>query len=125
VWIPPVRDAPVSVLRRIAGANPAAPGEPLREHVSAGRNRTHELAGRAERRPPKTDAEDLWGLRITIFTPRTTWLESAATPSVPGGVVVGGVAAFFLPAPVLAFWPTSRKAGGEFHGEEIGDWKNR
>lgn len=65
-----------------------------------------------------------WVLQITIFTPRTPWLESAMIPSVPGVIVVGGVVSFYAGAFILAFWPTSRDAKGEFYGEEIGDWKN-
>lgn len=64
-----------------------------------------------------------WLFRITIFVSGESPLETAAVPGVPGIVVVGVVGATYLGALLLAFWPTSREAKGEFHGEEPGDWK--
>lgn len=64
-----------------------------------------------------------WLFRITVFVPDETPLETAAIPGVPGEVVVVLVGAAYLGAALLAFWPISRQAKGEFHGEEIGDWK--
>ena len=64
-----------------------------------------------------------WVLQITIFTPDSGWLETAAISSIPGEFVVIGVALFYIGALLLAFWPTSREAKGEFYGEDIGEWK--
>lgn len=64
-----------------------------------------------------------WLFRITIFVSSENLLETAAVPGVPGIVVVGVVGMTYLGALLLALWPTSREAKGEFHGEEAGDWK--
>lgn len=64
-----------------------------------------------------------WVFRITAFVPGETWLRTAALPGVPGTVVVGVVALFYVTAVGLTFLPGSRDAKGEFHGEEAGDWK--
>lgn len=65
-----------------------------------------------------------WVFRITIFVPAERPLETAAVPGVPGIVVVSIVGLTYLGALVMALWPTSREAKGEFHGEEPGDWKS-
>lgn len=65
-----------------------------------------------------------WIFRITVFVSGERWLETAAVPGVPGAVVVATVGAFYLAMVALAFWPTSREAKGEFHGEDSGDWKS-
>lgn len=64
-----------------------------------------------------------WVFRITIFVSGESPLETAAIPGIPGIVVVGLVGLLYLGALLLALWPTSRRAKGEFHGEEPGDWK--
>lgn len=64
-----------------------------------------------------------WLFRITIFVSGKNPLETAAIPGVPGIVVVGIVGLLYLGALLLALWPISRHAKGEFHGEEPGDWK--
>ena len=64
-----------------------------------------------------------WLFRITIFVSGENPLETAAIPGVPGIIVVGLVGVLYLGASLLALWPTSRHAKGEFHGEEPGDWK--
>lgn len=64
-----------------------------------------------------------WLFRITIFVPDETVFETAAVPGVPGAVVVLVVGVAYLGAVLLAMWPTTREAKGEFYGEEPGDWK--
>ncbi|QIO25079.1 DUF2270 domain-containing protein [Haloarcula sp. JP-L23] len=64
-----------------------------------------------------------WLFRITIFVSGENLFETAAIPGVPGVVVVVIVGVMYLGALLLALWPTSREAKGEFHGEEAGDWK--
>jgi uncharacterized membrane protein len=64
-----------------------------------------------------------WLFRITIFVSGESPLETAAIPGVPGLVVVVLVGVTYLGGLLLALWPTSRQAKGEFHGEEVGDWK--
>lgn len=64
-----------------------------------------------------------WLFRITIFVSGESPFETASIPGVPGSVVVVIVGATYLGALLLALWPTSREAKGEFHGEEPGDWK--
>ena len=64
-----------------------------------------------------------WLFRITVFVPGESPLETAAVPGVPGVVVIAVVGVTYLVALVLALWPTPRRAKGEFHGEEPGDWK--
>ncbi|QDX39935.1 DUF2270 domain-containing protein [Salarchaeum sp. JOR-1] len=64
-----------------------------------------------------------WLFRITVFVSGENPLETAAIPGIPGAVVVGIVTAVYLGALLLALWPTSREAKGEFHGEEPGEWK--
>lgn len=64
-----------------------------------------------------------WLFRITIFVPDENPLETAAVPGVPGVVVIAVVGATYLGALLLALWPVTRRAKGEFHGEEPGDWK--
>lgn len=66
-----------------------------------------------------------WLFRITIFVPGEYPLETAAVPGVPGAVVVAVVGVTYLGTLLLALWPTPRQAKGEFHGEEVGDWKKR
>ena len=64
-----------------------------------------------------------WLFRITVFVSGESPLETAAIPGVPGFVVIVVVGVAYLGALLLALWPTSREAKGEFHGEEPGDWK--
>lgn len=65
-----------------------------------------------------------WGFRITVFVGGQSWNETAAVPGVPGTAVVGVVGSYYFLAMVLAFWPTTREAKGEFHGERPGEWKD-
>lgn len=64
-----------------------------------------------------------WLFRITLFEPGQAWTKTASVPGVSGPLVVVIVAAFFLAATVITFWPLEREAKGEFHGNESGDWK--
>jgi uncharacterized membrane protein len=64
-----------------------------------------------------------WLFRITVFVDGERPLETAAIPGVPGVVVVALVVVTYLGMVLLALWPTPRQAKGEFHGEEVGDWK--
>jgi uncharacterized membrane protein len=64
-----------------------------------------------------------WGFRITLFVPDERWLETAAVPGIPGGVVVLVVGGYYLLNLVVTAWPTRRQAKGEYHGVEPGDWK--
>ncbi|WP_433632370.1 DUF2270 domain-containing protein [Halomicrococcus sp. NG-SE-24] len=64
-----------------------------------------------------------WVFRITLFAPGEPWTETASVSGVPGEIVAGVVAIFFVVVVVVTFWPTGRRAKGEFHGEEPGRWK--
>jgi hypothetical protein len=61
--------------------------------------------------------------RITIFVPGEAPLKTAAVPGVPGIVVILIVGGTYVGGLLLALWPSSREAKGEFHGEESGEWK--
>ncbi|WP_123534596.1 DUF2270 domain-containing protein [Halosimplex salinum] len=65
-----------------------------------------------------------WVAKVTLFTPESQWTETAALPGVPGPVVAGALAVFYLCILLVAKWPTDRQAKGEIHGEKIGEWKN-
>ena len=66
-----------------------------------------------------------WLFRITAFQPQQSWLATATFPGVPGLVVVGAVAAFFVVAIAVAFLPLDRQAMGEFHDRDAeGEWKD-
>ncbi|WP_050050300.1 DUF2270 domain-containing protein [Halostagnicola sp. A56] len=64
-----------------------------------------------------------WVAKVTLFTPESRWTEAAELPGIPGPVVAGLLALFFLGLVVLARWPGAREAKGEIHGEEPGEWK--
>ncbi|UTF54155.1 DUF2270 domain-containing protein [Natronosalvus rutilus] len=64
-----------------------------------------------------------WIAKVTLFAPETQWTEAAALPGASGVVVVGVLGAFYLAIALLAMWPSRRKAKGEIHGENTGDWK--
>ncbi|QCJ45932.1 DUF2270 domain-containing protein [Haloprofundus sp. MHR1] len=64
-----------------------------------------------------------WVVKITILTPETTWSDAAALPGIPGEAVAGVLSVVYLCIAVVAFWPSSREATGEIHGEEPGKWK--
>lgn len=64
-----------------------------------------------------------WLFRITIFVSGENPLKTASVPGVPGVVMVSIVGMMYLGALLLALWPISREAKGEFHGQEAGDWK--
>lgn len=59
-----------------------------------------------------------WLFHITAFTPRQDWLATPAISTVPGVVVVGVVAVFFLVALRIAYWPRERHAKGEFREDD-------
>ena len=64
-----------------------------------------------------------WAFRITLYASGEPWLETASIPGIPGEAVVGIVAVFFVGVVAVTFWPTRRRARGEFHGEQPGRWK--
>ncbi|TMT85793.1 DUF2270 domain-containing protein [Haloterrigena sp. H1] len=64
-----------------------------------------------------------WLFRITLYTPKESWSQTASVSGVPGAVVAAAVAAFFLTVTVFTLWPRQRKAKGEVHGEKPGRWK--
>lgn len=64
-----------------------------------------------------------WVAKVTLFTPESQWTEAAELPGIPGTVVAGTLALFFVGLVVLAKWPGSREAKGEIHGEKPGQWK--
>lgn len=64
-----------------------------------------------------------WAFRVSIYTPGATWVQTASVPGIPGELVAGTVAAFFVVVTAFTYWPRERHARGEFHGEESGDWK--
>ncbi|MFC6835905.1 DUF2270 domain-containing protein [Halomarina ordinaria] len=85
-----------------------------------------EAAGRRLRRvylPLLTVLVVAWLYRITVYVPGEAWTATASVPGVPGTVVAALVAAAYLAAFALAYWPYSREARGEFHGEDAGEWK--
>ncbi|WP_312910583.1 DUF2270 domain-containing protein [Natronosalvus caseinilyticus] len=64
-----------------------------------------------------------WVAKVTLFTPEAQWTEAAELPGASGFVVAGVLGAFYLAVAVLALWPGRRRAKGEIHGENTGDWK--
>ncbi|MFC6717366.1 DUF2270 domain-containing protein [Natrialbaceae archaeon GCM10025810] len=64
-----------------------------------------------------------WAGKVTLFTPETQWTEAAELPGVPGQVVAGLLAVFYLCLFALSAWPTNRDAKGEIYGEKSGEWK--
>ncbi|MFC7214705.1 DUF2270 domain-containing protein [Saliphagus sp. GCM10025334] len=64
-----------------------------------------------------------WVAKVTLFTPEAQWAEAAELPGIHGFVVAGILGAFYLAVAVLALWPGRRRAKGEIHGENTGDWK--
>lgn len=66
-----------------------------------------------------------WVFRITVFVQGESPFETAAIPGVPGVVVVASMGVMYLGAVLLALWPMPRQAKGEFHGEEVGEWKSK
>ncbi|ELY99263.1 DUF2270 domain-containing protein [Natrialba asiatica] len=65
-----------------------------------------------------------WASKITLFTPEAQWTEAAELPGIPGIVVVAGLAVFYAVIIAIAVWPAERRAKGEIHGVETGDWKD-
>ena len=66
-----------------------------------------------------------WVVKITLFADEESTIEAAALPALPGEYVILGVVLFYATVVVVAYWPTERKAKGEFHDEEVGDWKRK
>jgi len=64
-----------------------------------------------------------WVFRISVYTPGQSWVETASVPGVAGELVAVVVAVFFLVVTVFTYWPRERRARGEFHGEDSGNWK--
>ncbi|MDJ1432149.1 DUF2270 domain-containing protein [Halostagnicola sp. A-GB9-2] len=64
-----------------------------------------------------------WVAKVTLFTPEAQWTEAAELPGIPGTAVAGLLGLFYLGLVVLAKWPNARKAKGEIHGTEPGEWK--
>jgi uncharacterized membrane protein len=58
-----------------------------------------------------------WTLRITVFDPDNTWLETASISNIPGIVVVGIVGTVYLLMWVLAVWLRFQAPIREFEGE--------
>lgn len=65
-----------------------------------------------------------WVLKVTLFTPEATWTEAAEIYGVPGPAVAALLAAFLVGVGIVAVLPARRRAKGEIHGEEAGDWKD-
>jgi uncharacterized membrane protein len=60
-----------------------------------------------------------WLLRISVFDPERTWLETAAIAEVPGSVVVGLVLGLYLGLAVLALWSALADRMREFREAPI------
>ena len=60
-----------------------------------------------------------WMLRITVFDPDNTWLETAAIGDIPGAVVVGLVLGSYLVFSALALWSVFYERMREFRDEPI------
>ncbi|GAB3674353.1 DUF2270 domain-containing protein [Halopiger thermotolerans] len=65
-----------------------------------------------------------WIFKVSLFTPEQQWTEAAELPGIHGYYVAVALGAFYVAVVVLALWPAPRRAKGEIHGEEPGDWKN-
>ncbi|WP_049902863.1 DUF2270 domain-containing protein [Halococcus agarilyticus] len=63
-----------------------------------------------------------WFIRITAFMQATGWPASAAIGAIPGVVVTGLVAAFFVAATVVACRPRTWKANGELRLTDVDVW---
>lgn len=59
-----------------------------------------------------------WIVRITAFAP-TSWVTSAAIGMLPGPIVIGAVAVFYLGAVFVAVRPRTWYAKGELRSEEL------
>jgi uncharacterized membrane protein len=64
-----------------------------------------------------------WVFRVTLYEPRESLVETSSVPGIPGEIVVWVVAVFFVLVTAFTFWPHTREAKGEFHGEQPGRWK--
>ncbi len=65
-----------------------------------------------------------WAFKVTLFTPEQRWTEAAELPGIHGYYVAAGLGVFFLVVGALALLSGRRRAKGEIHGVEPGDWKN-
>lgn len=63
-----------------------------------------------------------WGFKITAFNPRP-WIDVAAVGGIPGPAVIVILAAYYLTAVAITFWPRERQSKGEFSRREYGEWK--
>ncbi|HMB49576.1 DUF2270 domain-containing protein [Natronoarchaeum rubrum] len=64
-----------------------------------------------------------WIVKITLFAPDRSAIEAAELPALDGIYVIGAVGLFYAAVLAIAYWPAEREAKGEFHGEEVGEWK--
>lgn len=64
-----------------------------------------------------------WVVKITLFAPDRSAIEAAEFPALAGEYVIGAVVLFYVVLVAIAYWPSERAAKGEFHGEEVGEWK--
>lgn len=62
-----------------------------------------------------------WLLRISVFDPDQTWLETAGIANIPGTVVIGSVAGLYLCAVVLAVWSAFDDKMREFRDDPISE----
>lgn len=67
-----------------------------------------------------------WVFRLTAFGNDATWITNATVGIVPGRIVVGLVAIFYLCGLWIAFRPRPRRSKEEFDREDVqeGEWKD-
>lgn len=66
-----------------------------------------------------------WVIRISVFDPNRTAVETAAIGSIPGTVVIGAVVVYLLTALAIAVWPATdleQEVRGETTGESMDVW---
>ena len=66
-----------------------------------------------------------WVVRVTAFESQETWRTTASMPGIPGAVVVGVVAAFYLAMTAITAYYLLWSPSGEFHERERTDpWED-
>lgn len=65
-----------------------------------------------------------WLFRITAFAPNESPMVTATIAVVPGILVVGLVAIYYISAIIIVLWPRNREAKGEFKEGDPGEWKD-